>query len=823
MKSLPSVLLVFAIGLLGSTALAGDLPFGVVDRLSVRHGRHPMAGADGRVSLHAYVSDDAAARSAGLTILAPGLAGARMRPEDWRSFIRAHPDVRLGWHPPLRPQLDRATQWSRAPSFRNQTGLDGSNVVVGIVDTGIDVVHPDLRRADGSTRIAWLLDLSRQPTGEHPEVEASFGCDDEATGGCAVYDAAGIDTAIASTLETAAPRDQIGHGTHVASIAAGNGLGSPEGLLAGMAPGATIIAVRVTRGSGEEISDFDALLGTRFIFEQAEAMGMPAVVNMSLGADFGPHDGSSWLEQGLASYVGPDSPGRAIVVAAGNSGTLYLADNATYGVHTVSRVYPGTRVRVPLRAVAWPEDTISGTSYVWLTWREGERLKVGLEGPEGRTWVPPVPASETAGFETTSGGEPVEVIIINEERGGQSPIPEGTRGAVLLVDGGWSTDGDLTILLEGDGTAELWVQGVGDAGVGSKGLGMMFVRGIKPGTVNMPATHPELIAVGATLNRASWLDANDNLVEVDRFGSQKPPIEDSVAYFSGSGPNSSGVPKPDICAPGVFVAAAMSRNANPSENPSSMFATPSASCPEGSDQCMVVDAHHAVATGTSMATPIVAGAAALLLSLDPTLTSPEIVALLQAGARYPEGTVPYPFQMGPGVVNVEGARQSYQLRGRPMLREPDPGRSWVVMASPYARPDPAWPVCGFAETRMADGTIADGFDPDMLQLHVDGADVRQPLTKLAPGLWTFCLAAPRGSGGRAVHVEIRYRETVLGERQSLPIGVDPFVATEGVTPRGGCSTARPTWPSGWQTSVIAAGLLLLARQTRRKPKSWPRR
>ena len=49
-------------------------------------------------------------------------------------------------------------------------------------------------------------------------------------------------------------------------------------------------------------------------------MGLPAVVNLSLGGDFGPHDGTSVLERGLSAFVGDDKPGRVIVVASGNSG-----------------------------------------------------------------------------------------------------------------------------------------------------------------------------------------------------------------------------------------------------------------------------------------------------------------------------------------------------------------------------------------------------------------------------------------------------------------------------------------------------------------------
>jgi MYXO-CTERM domain-containing protein len=227
---------------------------------------------------------------------------------------------------------------------------------------------------------------------------------------------------------------------------------------------------------------------------------------------------------------------------------------------------------------------------------------------------------------------------------------------------------------------------------------------------------------------------------------------------------------------------------------------------------MVVGTHHAIASGTSMATPAVAGAVALLLSMDPTLTAPELLALLQAGARWPEGAVPYPFQMGPGVLDVENSLEVYELLGLPRLREPDAKRSWIVVASPYARPDPSWPVCGFLETRTEDGSIADGFDPGLMSLHVDGATMTRTLTRVAPGLWTFCFAAPSGSGGGTAHVEARYRNERLGETQHLPIGVDSFVARDGAVARGGCATTPAPSRAGLHALLALAAILWLRRR-----------
>ncbi len=63
----------------------------------------------------------------------------------------------------------------------------------------------------------------------------------------------------------------------------------------------------------------------QFLFDRADFMKKPIAVNLSLGSDFGPHDGTMAWEETLASYVGPGFPGHALVAAAGNSGDITSA------------------------------------------------------------------------------------------------------------------------------------------------------------------------------------------------------------------------------------------------------------------------------------------------------------------------------------------------------------------------------------------------------------------------------------------------------------------------------------------------------------------
>ena len=256
------------------------------------------------------------------------------------------------WSPPRHLLMDRARVGLRLDAARASGAGSGQGVVIGIVDSGIDVSHPDLRHADGTTRVAWWLDFASDPGGLQPELEAALGCQAQVGLRCQVLAAADLDERLTNDVIGDEPRDNVGHGTIVAAIAAGNGSYGAGSAFAGVAPEATLIAARVTGVTGT-IADSDVVLATRFIFERADELGLPAVVNLSLGSDFGPHDDASELGSALASLVGSDHPGRAIVVAGGNSGELHhtgVSDSVPgpFGLHTEVVASRDVPAQVPL-------------------------------------------------------------------------------------------------------------------------------------------------------------------------------------------------------------------------------------------------------------------------------------------------------------------------------------------------------------------------------------------------------------------------------------------------------------------------------------------
>lgn len=754
-----------------------------------------LADGSGRIPVSAILPPGVSAESLGLAAFGDGTASMRLTAAEVIALGESQPEMQIFVGPPRRPLLDVSRGTTRAGKFRAETGFDGKGVAVGVIDTGVDILHPDFRKKDGSTRIKWLMQMGATG-GLHPELEEMYCGKQETT--CAIFDEADLNALIASG-DAGPIFDASGHGSHVTSIAAGNGGPSVNGnpRYVGVAPGADLII-----GAMESFQDEDVSWAAQFVFDRAQDLNEPCVLNLSIGSDYGAHDGSDILGRRLARMVGDDKPGRAIVVAAGNSGGLYVPDDGgtPLGIHTEAHVYPHSDVRVPIRAPA----SKSGRGYAWITFQPGDEVSVGLEGPDGRTWIEAVAPEHEKGFED---GPNTAGVVNNVFKTGASLAPV-TNGAVIVWSGEWAEDSEFAIHLSGHGQAQMWLTSTGDLAETS---GLLFKSAIRQGTINVPASAPTLLAVGCTLNRLVWPTVNgpNKPVELQAFGGDLEPETDSVCFFSSSGPTPGGLPKPEISAPGAFVAAAMAKTADPRNVPGGLFDT--VDCPPEVPNCYLVDEQHAIAAGTSMSAPHVSGAIALLFQLNATLsqtqlTQAQVTAVLQAGARYPKGKVANEVQLGPGALDVMGAVRALAAEtGK--VETPDVAKSWYVMSSAYARPDTSWPVWGTVELRLEDGEVPLALDGTFLTLEVQNGVVVQPLAKVRHGLYRFAVAGDEGQSFQEMTVDVRYAGKSLGVK-TLPIQNDVWTGSEGMDAVGACAVGRGTrqgsgagW--GWAAAMVA--------------------
>ena len=778
--------------------------------------------------VHLPTSDAALADAEGLLRLSPELYATRERPDALSGLIGKYPNWRWLWSPPRRLFLDKVVKNVHADIAQKDFGRTGRGVIVGIVDTGIDPTHRDLQLADGSTRVAYYLDLSQpKPLGVNVDLEKKYGCTDidDSTGDykapCAVYTTSDINTLLKARSNKNLPQDAIGHGTHVASLAAGNGLSSSPPKYVGIAPEADLVVVNATRSNQGDLNDSDIILAAQFVFDVAARMGnRPAVVNLSLGSDAGAHDGTSDLEIELSKLVSTDQPGHAIVVAAGNSAdlyTMYPGYPQPIGVHTSVQVLPdGNETRVPILIDSSQNPSVDSQVVAWVQTREGDHLQIGVDTQSGECMAPidtdPLGANKTC--------DSISITLANGVVG--YPLFGGSDarpGLFMLAEGKFEKPQALTLTFTGSGTAFIWVESAGGLTGGQCPHGACVPAGSRERTVAVPASAPDLIAVGATYNRTNWTDVNDNDVALTDIGDTGADFVGYVATFSGGGPNQLGDLKPDILAPGGFVAGAMASQADP-RNPANVKygmydgAIWCADAPD--DNCMIVDDWHAISAGTSMAAPIVTGAVALMFEANPNLTQDDARRYLQSGAQA-VAHVSTPAQEGPGMLDVDGALKAQSEQ--PTSAAAVSGfTSWTTVSTALAHPDDNWPTRGTLHLRDAQGRAVT-IDPSHIQISVSPGRLVGPIQPHGYGYYTFDFVAGEGTGRQTLYLEVRVNGQLfplLG--QSLRIGVDVPSARGAVIAGRGCSVAKPHSPSnvdfwGWCFTLSMIGVA----QRRRRP------
>ncbi len=217
-------------------------------------------------------------------------------------------------------QMDtESLEYTRILPIQNQPALKlrGSGVLIGILDSGIALDNPAFRTMDGKTRVIGLWDQTDQ-SGTPPK---GF-----------LYGSAYSEEEINRLLEegqTDLPgSDPIGHGTKVASIAAGSQIENENFI--GAAPESNIVFVKLKQAKPfirqlHEIpqdsiayQETDLMLAVRYLDQIATQENRPMIMCIALGSNSGGHTGNTALEQYLEDFG--NRTGRALIVAAGNEG-----------------------------------------------------------------------------------------------------------------------------------------------------------------------------------------------------------------------------------------------------------------------------------------------------------------------------------------------------------------------------------------------------------------------------------------------------------------------------------------------------------------------
>jgi len=475
-----------------------------------------------------------------------------------------------------------------------QFGVTGRNVVVGVLDRGIDWTNNDFRNADGTTRIEAIFDLGDNRGAHAPGNPYGVGT---------IYTRAQIDGALrtGASLRT---RDALGHGVTTTGIIAGNGSNLPDGRYRGIAPEATIVVVKITGGApahGDQPAEAsfyagDGIpIGIDFVRDRARDLGMPCVMLLNVGSQYGPTDGTSALARKIDDTVGPGKPGIVFVTGPGDDGGIpnRVGGTVAQGQTAAIRIQKGA----------------TGLLIFDLWYRADDRVDVSVETPTGLYGPFTAPSSDDDYFiENAPEFDLYHVGADVDSFGAEN----GKRELTLFIDG---APGDYTVNLIGADVTNGRFDGIlNPSNFWTAASANRFLTFVAPGSIWDGASARYNICPGDYVFRTDWVDIDGNphqLVDQGEIG--------GIWRGSSTGPTFDGRLGVDVCAPGDALFT--------SYGAKTYWATFRSNLIEGGGGL------YGRAGAVSAAAPIATGIVALMLEMDPTLDAAEVKAILQRTAR----------------------------------------------------------------------------------------------------------------------------------------------------------------------------------------------
>ncbi len=444
-----------------------------------------------------------------------------------------------------------------------QTGTDGTGITVAVLDSGIDYTHRNLGGA--GTLGAYAAAYGAAPGDPLQTTLDGLFPTAKVIGG---YDFVGEAWPNGLRTQDPDPIDFQGHGTHVADIVAGK---STDGLHVGVAPGASLLGIRVCSAVATSCNGISLLLAVDFALDpngDGNLGDAADVIHLSLGSDYGQIEDD--LTAALEDAV---DLGIVVVASAGNgSNKPYVVGSPSIGpgVLSVAQTQVPSAVAIPLviNSPAAIAGTYGNTSTV-----EWSPVGAGVSGD-----VAFIGRGCPAG--SVSAGSPADPILSNPT-GKVALIDRGGCSVSLKVD--YAVDAGATGVLIG-------LVAPGDAVSFSFGGGDDFA--------------PTLVIQQTLSNAIKAQLAGGQTVNVTISPTSGIPLAGSMASTSSRGPSVLQTIKPEIGAPGASVSA--------------QVGTGTVETAFG---------------GTSGAAPMVSGAAALLLQAFPNRTPIQIKAMLMNSAN----------------------------------------------------------------------------------------------------------------------------------------------------------------------------------------------
>lgn len=469
-------------------------------------------------------------------------------------------------------------------------GYDGTGVLLGIVDSGFDLTHPAFYAEDGETyRIKAFVD-------DYADANETKG----------------IATPIGreyTTKEDILTNNHVGdtisgHATHCLGTAAGSGYGTSY---RGIAYGADIFAISsMNAGIDDYMNSADQVARIKRIFDYADEHHQPCVITYSIGFNDIPGD-SKLFSEAMEMMVGP---GRIFVAAAGNQNYRATYVNKPQGKRTAGAIL----------------DCGKQQDRVFLQSQQPFKLKcltAKLKLDET-----PMELTDSIVFDTEE--LPYDTVVFR----GHHILMEKDGSFYTLTDRLEATEMDdapiLALAIEGEeAEVEMFVSSESYFSTLSQQLKEPRFDCATPShNIALPGTLPSTVTVGALNGRASYINAEGKTIAGE---GEYTPVG-TIADFSSVGPTRDGRTKPDVVAPGVNIISA--GNSYHADSYGERMVT----------STVFHDREYPwrVMSGTSMATPCVAGIVALWLQANPQLSPDDIKEIIKETSIKPEEGMEYP-------------------------------------------------------------------------------------------------------------------------------------------------------------------------------------
>ncbi|MBK8540730.1 MAG: S8 family serine peptidase [Ardenticatenia bacterium] len=540
-------------------------------------------------------------------------------------------------------------------------GTKGEGVVIGVIDTGINVDHPSFAAigpVDGYQHVNPRPGFLGWCAPSNPNHDAKYACNAKLIGLWSFPDA------------SMNPEDEDGHGSHTSSTAGGNAVmgkaTSPtfaiERPIQGVAPHANLIMYDACAPGGCNST------ATTAAIDQAAADGVD-VINYSIGIG----RNSPWHNSRLMAFMGAFEAGVFVSASAGNDGVAESVNGTAPWMTSVAATTHGRGFANSLIGMtggegAAPAD-IDGASITGPFGPAAIRLAAGALKADGTaddgSCLEPFPAG-------TFNGEIVvcDRGVIGRVAKSENALAGGAGGFVLvnLPANGSSVVADpyvipgLNIGADDGAVLKAWLA----TGTGHR-------AGIKGSVINIDPTKADQVA--GFSSRGPALTA---------ICCRRPDLDMDATALD--------LLKPDIGAPGVDILAAVGSPAG-------------STAPE-----------FGLLSGTSMASPHLAGSAALITALHPDWTAPQIQSALmltslnQSAAAQTGATPLAPFDRGAGRVDLTAAARTGIVldESAAAFAAADPDRGGQPSTLNLASMADAWCFGPCSWTRRLQSTRAEG-------------------------------------------------------------------------------------------------------------------